>query len=413
MTDAAIPDPRFILAAGIDALVALRPAALKHINSGKGRYYDLITGWRATIDVAVARIAREVAAGFLSTAEGDELIAYVASEHDAVVDRTPYAAVGTVTLQRSTGPLLGGVIKKGTKFFRESDPSANPAVESSDYESTSPVVVAAGQELVSVRVRATRPGLPGNDRVEVVSGVPTPRNRLTVNPADLFDRLLVPTLSSVAGGTSKPTDGYARRLAVAHSIGQYGPTAGAVVAAALKAPGCSRVAYFEDPTVGASVLFPADESWATSETFRSAALQRVTDPDGPEVLGFGPRCVIGSVANQYVSGVATVSLRAARFLDSSEQINDAIRTALRAYLDDRPEWYTWKASAIRSVIARCDPRILGCSSFTMTDLAGATLTEPSAISTDFGLTDPFSAGIYATHYFLAGNGVTVTYEVPT
>ena len=58
-----IPSSNAVIAPAINALVAARPGALKHINYGTGAYSHLIEGWRAQAALVISRLADQAIAG--------------------------------------------------------------------------------------------------------------------------------------------------------------------------------------------------------------------------------------------------------------------------------------------------------------------------------------------------------------
>src|SRR5215471_3396530 len=96
--DPIIPRPDQAIGAGVEQLVALRPAAQAFIDTD--RYGNVFAGWRAQLALLVQRLVREVEASRLETATGQALRDLCASEFDTVLNMTPQAALGTANLIR-------------------------------------------------------------------------------------------------------------------------------------------------------------------------------------------------------------------------------------------------------------------------------------------------------------------------
>ena len=118
--DAQIPTPDEIIGKGIDALVALRPRALAHINAGKGGYANIFTAWRAQAALALRRLSDHALQNRVGFSTGDSLRFLAASEYDAPAVLDPTVATGQATLSRAGGR-DGGVIRKGARFARPAD----------------------------------------------------------------------------------------------------------------------------------------------------------------------------------------------------------------------------------------------------------------------------------------------------
>src|ERR1041385_6815431 len=120
-----IPDIDAVIGAGIERLVELRPNALKHVNLGQGRWSHLFAGWRAQGNIVARRFGDEVVATRLFS-EAQALRELCASEFETSLSTDPTNAIGEVTLTRLSGTLPAGVIRKGTTFFKEANPEAQP-----------------------------------------------------------------------------------------------------------------------------------------------------------------------------------------------------------------------------------------------------------------------------------------------
>jgi len=197
-----------------------------------------------------------------------------------------------------------------------------------------------------------------------------------------------------------------RQLARALYTGQYAPTNAAVMAGALSSAGVKHAAIFQDNIKAQTVVFVADESWAggtgdnPTDIFRRRVKQTLKD----NWVGFGGRIDVRPVSNRVVTVAATVQLTGPQYSVDVLEIADNVRAALRAYLDDRPDFYTFDNNMMASIVSQADFRILSCTSVTMIDMVtGATVTPlPSNGQSDFVL-----------HYYLADNGVNLTTSVPS
>ena len=92
------------------------------------------------------------------------------------------------------------------------------------------------------------------------------------------------------------------------------------------------------------------------------------------------------------------------YADDTSSIAANVRSALRAYFDDRPDWWTWRLDSIGGIIARADRRILTCQSPDVAARSGGSIAEPSAAL-------PQSGNV--THWYLADDAVTLTFTTPS
>ncbi len=99
--DPQIPSSDDVMAPGLTELARLRPAALKFFNYGKGVWANVVAGLKAQVDLELARLAGAAKNGRLSLSEGDELLALVRSEFDALHELGPTKALGAVTIDRT------------------------------------------------------------------------------------------------------------------------------------------------------------------------------------------------------------------------------------------------------------------------------------------------------------------------
>ena len=394
---AAVPRPVVaVVNSGRARLGVLRPSAKRFTE--KGRYGDLYNGWAAQFALLDQRRVDEARCARLPTSEGKALQELVSSEYLATVTTESQRSIGSTTLTRATYAGGAGMIKPGTRFRVAADPTVSPEVKEAQLESSEPVYVGAtALGTPPIPLVATRTGVEAN--------LPLYTNRASpvVALADtLWDTTFAVTpgaSSEMAGGSTGPTDPSVRQLATALYTGQWGPTDGALLAGALSDAGVKHVALARDALYGQDVLFIADESWAYGATFGKRVKQLLRS----KWLGFGCRCDVRPIQNHQIAVVAQVTLADPRDLDDTTPIRDACRTKLRAYFDERPDFYTWNISSVGGIVARADSRILTCSTVSVVDfVTGAPVTPASLLGTD----------LYAPHYMLADNGVTLTLEQP-
>lgn len=379
----------------IDAIVAERPKSVAFMR--KGRWSHVIAGWRAQCDLNKARVADEMKSCRLGMAEGQSLRELAASEYNMTMSLEPQNALGYVVLERSTGIYAKGTIRKGHLFARRSDPEASPLpVESAQYEALSSVVVRDGDTSVVVPIVARQPGTAAN----IVQGVgSTDGSIISLQP--FFDTAFSVTESWAAGGSSDLPDGVVRRAAQENFFGQYGATKGAIVAELLKQQNVRHAAYFEDTTKGSALVYVADASWASSEVWADSLRETVTD-----VLGVGCRFDLGLVRNKFVRVDATIRLKETRYLSDTTEIEKDIRTAIRSYFEERPDWYTFRLGTLRSIIARAHRRSQVCTTVAVKDHTTETdLTEPAA-------TGSTSAGALI-HYYVPEDSIRLEFLPPT
>lgn len=378
MSDAPpLPSAANCLTPLIDSLVADKTERLDHINYGDGRWSDALAGWKAQANLNLRRVADEMMQSRLSLASGQGLRALAASKFFANVQDLSTAALGVIHLQKPLDGSLGS-IPAGTRFRRQADPRAYPLpLTASDYLSTQDVNVRAVDADVYVPIRAVQTGVLGNivQEVGVISG-----SDLTIVD-QLFTRNFTVIGATCAGGGTTFSDPEVRAIAGAQPQGRRGPTQGAVLAGSYFASGVRHVAVFQDNQAAETIAYLADESWASDTGLWSPeVIQSLQD----EWVGFG--CALNPagtrLVNNYFAKVAcTVQLRDASLLGSTPSIQASIFAKVKAYFDERPDWYTFRYSSLRGVIARADPRILTCTSVTMTDRFGVALSEPTIFTT--------------------------------
>lgn len=385
---AQIPTPDELVSKGIDKLVALRPRALQHINGGTGVYSHVFAGWRAQAALMVRRLADYAKNGRLAFADSDALKALAGSEFDTLDELAATPAVGQVVLARAAGR-AGGSIRQGSRFTRAADTTSQQLYDDATYVCAVDTHVPFGATSIEVPLVASRAGSFGN-RPSVGAA------QTEIEIADnIIDRTAWTVTSyEMGGGSDGVTDDDIRRYAAAFSQGQYGPTDKAVLAGALRA-GAKHAIVVDDPAIAALRLYIADQSWGGSARWAKLVRQRLSDE---KAIGFGCKVLVSFVTNQIVAVEATCKVRRASFLGETSTIDVAIQRALRTYFDDRPDFNRWKSSALRGIVARADRRLLSCSSVIVKTLAGATVAEPSASSTQ--------------HFLLLDNSVRATYQSP-
>jgi hypothetical protein len=160
------------------------------------------------------------------------------------------------------------------------------------------------------------------------------------------------------------------------------------------------------PTRALTAVLAADVSWGSSAAWVAQIQQRILD----DFAGFGCRVSTAFTANVFIRVECTITLRQASFLVDPTEITSALGRTLRSYFDDRPDWWTWKLSALRGICARAHRRILTCSSVVVRDaITNAVLGEPT-FQPKLGY---FDSGNRPYHYYLSDNAVQPTYRVPT
>jgi hypothetical protein len=394
MADAILPTLDDIVARGIKRLLARRAGAGPFVISG--RYFDVFAGWRSQLVLLRQRLADEVAARRLPTAEGRALVELAASEFFAELLPEAATALGEIALSRPMRlDLNAGVIKEGTRFKVVADPAASPPVKQVSYVTTEPAYVAIDQRNVTIPIRATASGVDANlPRYEI-----GPQTAIVVDDT-LFDPTFVVDSGEAAGGSSGVHDGDIRRLAKALYAGQHAPTEGALVAGALTDAAVKHVVVVRDRVLGQSVLYIADESWAWSLAFQNQCKQILKDT----WLGWGARLDVRPIHNRLVALRATVVLADPKFRDDTGDLRSIIRAAVRRYLDERPDFYTFDLNAIGGTIASADERLLTCTSVELVNLASGLPVSPEPI---------YPGALHISRFFLTDNAVTLTLTMPS
>lgn len=386
--EAQTPTPDELIGKGIDKLVELRPSALQHVNNGRGIYANVFAGWRAQAALLLRRDADLAKNGRLKHATGGPLLFLAGSEFDTPSVLSAQKAVGQVVLARAPGR-EGGSIRKGSKFSRRADITAQRLFVSAHYEAAVDVAVLQGATTIEVPLVAVHDGAFSNR-----PRTPTPATELEIAD-DIHDREAWTVVSyEMGGGADAVTEDDLKRYARAFSSGQHGPNARAALAGALKA-GVKHAIAIDDPSVAALVVTVADQSWGCSA--RWARLVRRALYQNKHV-GFGCKVLVAQVVNEIITAEVVCRVRLPEYLSETTDLDAAVQKALRAHFDDRADWNRWKTMSLRGVVARADRRLLSCSSVIVTRSDGTTVTEPLEDS--------------ATHFMLLDNGVRSTYLPP-
>lgn len=244
------------------------------------------------------------------------------------------------------------------------------------------------------------------------------RSSVAIQPsAPLFDTALQVVYCESSGGSAGLTDPSLVDAARAYAFGQFGPTDGALIAGALSQQSVRHYAFFRAGALNYAQGYVADESWASGAYWTSLIQQAINSYPW---LGFGCRLRTGTIVNQLVAVTANVLLKSTEDLANTSDIDANVRAAIRAYFDGadtpngpgRTDWYSFRLSAIQSVVVAADSRILHCDSVAVTDvLTGATVNEPAAT---FGqVWQPT-----LTHFYVGAsddttdNTITTTYGPP-
>lgn len=383
-----------IVAQGLAKLIEGRPTAARHVVDQSGNYFDPFAGWRAQLALLRRRIIDECRARRLPTATARALVELAQSEFLAELPQDPQAAVGQVILTRPNVARGAGVIREGTRFRIDADPSASPPVAAARFVSSEPVYVDATTTL-PIPIVAPLAGPDANIPRYVGSDSPA-----IVIDDTLFDTTFEVSASDAAGGSSGVSDPDLRRFAQAFYTGQFAPTDGALVAGALSDAGVKHVALVRDNKLGQTVLFIADQSWAWSLAFQNTCKRVLKET----WLGFGARVDVRPIVNRRVALRASVVLADPKFADTTAEIGASVRAAVRRYLDERADFYTFDPNALAGVVAACDSRVLTCTGATLVDLATGTELQPTTIA---------AQSPSLVHFYLTDNGLTLTSSLPT
>jgi hypothetical protein len=424
-----IPRLDYLAAQGQGALVALRPEARKHIHAGW--YGAILRGWRGQLSTCRSRLGAEVEASRLGLAEGEALQQLASSEYWATLAEGSREAVGEVSLRRTvdnasaaaTGNFQAGTIPIEARFSRIAAATAQPAREAAVYLAREPVYAgpddtAAVQDLgggqyrhtqdVTVIVDAEREGEHANTP-EFVAGAGVELAGAIVST--LFDSTFTLTSLRAGGGQEEIGDDQIRAFAGSSYRGRLGPIESAILAGAYSHGGIWRAVLVDDGSDGIGKLYLADQSWAYSQTLLDDVVQ-VLNGQGPEGggeprrwLGFGARVEARSVVNQRISVRLAITLRSPEYAEQTSPITKNIRAVLADYFDNRPDWFTWRTNGIGAAVSGADNRILACTSATVLDQDGGTLTEPAT------QIDPVTTS-QLTHFYLVDDSLDLTYSTP-
>lgn len=396
-----VPTADTILRPALEKMYVLRPRSFDHLNYRTGIWWHPFAGYKAQVSLMLRRLGLRVAANRLSTATKQDLLEYVASEYDALPETDKTFANGEVVFSRiasitAPGTEPAGDIPKGTKLSRSSNLTTQIPIKVAQYETLSDVHFDVGQlSSTSVAVRALQPGALGNHPIRhgetIAHGV---------SVTGLFDTSITVNTFSMAGGSEGAADKYVRSYAKAYALGQYGPTEAASRYGALRATGVRNILVFDLPGTGTQEVLVGDSSWASSTRWTSAVQQSLYDND---LVGIGCKVIVRGIENIVVTVIATVTLRDSNYLTETTEIDNAIRVAVKAYLDDRPDWNIWKTDGLKAAITRAHPKIFNCSAAVMKTVAGVTIPEIS--SPDYTTTQ--------YHYYLANGAVKLTYQGPS
>ncbi len=290
--------------------------------------------------------------------------------------------------------LAPGVLRKGHRVSVTADTTQQPPIRAAEYAALEDSPVAVGQVSATIRVRATRVGSDAN-RPAVVGGVVP-----TITSTDkLFDTFTSVSLEA-AGGSFGQSDAALKRATGASWSGRWGPNSPAYLAGALADAGAARAVVRKDQTKGIALVYPVDESWAQSTSWLEYVGQQIRT----RREGVGCRSSVERVDNQRIRVSLTVLLRDSRDLVRTAPIVTAIERSVRAYFDDRRDWYIWRTKALRSAAEAADRRILSCTSANVLDQDDMPLAEPTTPAELVGTT--------LTHYWLLDSPLTITFLGP-
>lgn len=400
-----IPSVESLLTPAIDAIVAARPETLVPFNTG-GRWTDLIAMWRAELLVALARLSDECRSSRLRTATGDALRSLCASEFQTTLAVDPQTAIGTAYVERSAGPLPGGVLaKKGDIWVKKANPNAIPVpIPAQTYEVTTTVYAPPGggnlDPGLAVPLIATSPGVAAN----IPNFSPSYTTPQIQPSLPFFDSNFTVKSVDMAGGSSGLTDPVLVAAARAYAKGQFGPTDAALVASILRSQSARHYAVFEaSDAVPYDQVYVADESWASSTKWTGQLWQSFS----ANFQGFGCRARFGQIQNEATGVNATIVLKNSDDLTFTDQIDANVEVAVQSFFDDRLDWYSWSRAALQAAITAADNRILQCISCDPVNLAGGNFIGDVPTSTFGSVWQD-----YIVHYYLIANNLNTTYLPP-
>lgn len=399
MTDQIIvPTADAVIQPFLEKLYEQRPTSFPHLNLRKGVYWHPVLGFRAQAARMMQRLVALSAERRLKTATGQALLDYVASEYEAVPETESTVAVGKITLTPG-GDLLGGTIPKGTRFTRAAFKALGIDVQTAEFETeTDAYIPVSSSAPVTIPVRATRGGPHANTPILTAS------SEMGITFPERVADLTVTAFESAGGSdgkTSSAFDEFVRLYARAYAVGQYGPTTAASKLGALSGSGVRHMLAYDDVTTGSQKVLIADSAWGSSARWAGAVQQAMYDAD---LVGFGCKVSFMRLRNRVVAIEATVTLRDYNYLAETTEIELAIQKAVRSYFDDRIDWNVWNTDSLKSVIARCHPKIFGCPSVSVKDAStGATVSEI--------VTADYTAEQF--HFYVASNATKLTFAGPS
>jgi hypothetical protein len=273
------------------------------------------------------------------------------------------------------------------------------------YQTTEDSYLPSTGGVVIVPLQCTQAGTVGNtppDDGTSPNPLPVGQQFRFLDP--VFDPSLASNIVSieVGGGADVTSDDDLRRAARAMAQGRYAPTIAAIAAFALRGYGVRRAAVFEDPAVAVTRLLVADGSRYGSRQWCDRIKQGLYDAPA---VGFGCRLEVRPAAPVWVSAQATILLRDANFRSYTTDITQNVSDAVARYFTLRDDFYTFRLSTLRGIVARADPRILTCTGVTITSPLGVPIAEPPAFVPGGPLPSAF--------YTLAQSGLQATYLNPS
>lgn len=300
-------------------------------------------------------------------------------------------ALNAHMLRRSTA----GVIRSGTRVRVAANPAAVPPIGGGEYEVVRNTYAGVGTISLVAPVQAVTLGSGAN--LPIMSPAASLELSLAGSLYDVTEPVRWgPSGLSAAGGTNGQSDALLRQAAAATWQGIYGPTRHALAAGAFQYPGLARCPILRDTTNGASVVYALDESWAQSPDWQAGLEQALKET----WLGVGCKLSRGTVTNRVVRVALTVVLREQNDLADVDAIADALEATVKAYFDDRSDFYVFRTRALRAVCSRAHRKILKCTSATVLDVDGTPIAEP----------DIPAPGDVLTHWLFAG-APDVTFDV--
>lgn len=200
----------------------------------------------------------------------------------------------------------------------------------------------------------------------------------------LFDTNLTVIDCDASGGAPGITDPGLVAAARANAIGQYGPTDGALIAGVLTQQSIGHYAFFRATgSVPYAQAYVADPSWASSGLGLGSGASWVDSIAGSVAAnqqGFGCRVRWGQIVNALTAVSATIYLTSTDALAYTQDIDTHVRAAIRAYFDDRQDWYLFRLKGLASAIRNADPNIQQVGNVVVSDaVTGQTIAEPTLV----------------------------------